>query len=317
MTRLIQLLCLLIIGMIIGCGEDLNPPSSPADGAGDTPAQVNIYNVTVGDQRVSLHWDDMAEVTGYRVFRDDGEGSEEILLTTVTIPGFEDRDVLNNQTYRYRVAALSADGLEGERSRQVSAMPALFSIIVNDNAPATVDPVLHLRLGAPADTPSMKIQKLPGDPAAFWQPFRSDLDWVFDGDDGMSQIWVEFRDNYGNLSESVCDSIIIDRSARVILLDAEPKEIVSPWTLVTIHMQAAETGGQGVVQIASQPPIQLFDDGTLPDITADDSLYTGFWVVPPGIDLDGVVVTGQFTDWLGNVSPPFPMIGTLSIHTTE
>jgi chitodextrinase len=44
------------------------------------------------------------------------------------------------------------------------------------------------------------------------------------------------------------------------------------------------------------------DDGSRGDTTADDGLYTADYVIPPGVEASGAILTGRFQDAAGNVT---------------
>ncbi|MBD3338571.1 MAG: hypothetical protein GF353_05665, partial [Candidatus Lokiarchaeota archaeon] len=98
---------------------DLNAPDSP----------TNVQAIP-GDSRITLSWNQNAELdlSHYNIYRHQNQGftpTESNLLTTVLKPASDyiDLDVINDQTYYYRISAVDSSGNESEFSNEVSAKP--------------------------------------------------------------------------------------------------------------------------------------------------------------------------------------------------
>src|SRR5262245_57223299 len=84
-----------------------------------------------GDLSVVLHWDKNSEVnlSGYRVYRSLNSGGPFVAQSPslLTAPGFCDLNVINGQTYYYRVTALTTSAEESVPSATIAVVPHLFA----------------------------------------------------------------------------------------------------------------------------------------------------------------------------------------------
>jgi cellulose 1,4-beta-cellobiosidase len=91
-----------------------------------TPQLLPPTNLTAtaGNAQVTLQWDAVPGVVGYRVKRSTTSGGPYSTLTTVTTSSYTDTAVTNGKTYYYVVSALDAS-TQSANSNQASATPAL------------------------------------------------------------------------------------------------------------------------------------------------------------------------------------------------
>lgn len=86
---------------------DVTPPSAPTALAGAPfEDQVDLAWEAAGDPETGIG--------GYKVYRDD------LFLKTTSVRTFRDGTAVQNHTYRYRVSATNGEGLEGEKSNEVT-----------------------------------------------------------------------------------------------------------------------------------------------------------------------------------------------------
>jgi fibronectin type 3 domain-containing protein/subtilisin family serine protease len=105
--------------------------SPPSGQASATPADTNApsppsgLTATPADGHVALDWTDNPErdVTGYRVYRKNADGSWSA-LTPVTASAYAHTGLSNGTTYTYRVTAHDGAGNESQPSGESSATPA-------------------------------------------------------------------------------------------------------------------------------------------------------------------------------------------------
>ncbi len=94
----------------------------PTNGALSQLPPVSQFGVAVQTDQVQIDWTPAATyaamVDGYRIYRGGLDASTSTLLTTVsaTASSFTDTTAENGQAYGYRVAAITAEQLEGESS---------------------------------------------------------------------------------------------------------------------------------------------------------------------------------------------------------
>lgn len=102
-----------------------------------TPPPVPAGLVAVaGNGKVSLTWSgvDANDLDGYHVYRDDVR----ITSTPIGTTSYVDLDLINGQTYAYRVSAIDVAGNESEKSNQVTATPEELGDQEPPNAPIGV-----------------------------------------------------------------------------------------------------------------------------------------------------------------------------------
>jgi fibronectin type 3 domain-containing protein len=114
------------VAALNGAGEgQLSNEASVSVGAVPT-APLGLM-ATAGSANVSLTWDAPEddggwEITAYRVYRGNSEGSLTLLITLGNVTAFVDNSVTNGQTYYYKVSAVNEFG-EGPASEIEDATP--------------------------------------------------------------------------------------------------------------------------------------------------------------------------------------------------
>ncbi len=100
-----------------GLESDLSVAASATTLVVEGPEPPTDLTATpISSSQIDLAWTDPGDdATSYRVFRDDS------LLGSVIATAFADTGLQPATTYRYSVASLDADGLQGPRSMEISA----------------------------------------------------------------------------------------------------------------------------------------------------------------------------------------------------
>ncbi len=301
----------LLLLLLASCGEDVNLPAFPDEGA-LLPA-ANAPVVRTGDREVRLDWDLVPGASRYHVFRDDGEGSIEEQVATLSASGWTDYDVVNHTTYRYRLAAAMSDGTEGPRSPRAFALPAIYSILIGEGQPEVATPTVSVQLGAPQGTAWMRLAEAGHLDGAVWQPFREQHSWRFIDGDGSYTLQAEYRDSLDNRSLPVSGSVVLDSQAIILGFGFTPGGVVSPSDIIQFTLSAGELGGWASAEIGSLTTVPLLDDGVAPDVLADDGLFTGRWVVSGGLDAEVMPVWGHYIDRLENEALPYLAPTTITV----
>lgn len=300
---------------LAGCVDDPGPPAhhNPLDP--DTPGSVlpgrpRNLTATVGDRRVSLQWLAPAgeAPAGYRLYRAEREGAAltaYALLDSLGGLSYADSQVTNGVEYRYRVAAVSG-GLEGERSLEVAVVPAVYAVTVEGGALATRTRQVTLALTAPAGTGLVRVANDSLFTAAAFVAFATRLAWTLTEGDGPKAVYAEFRGPFGETSGAQSVNIELDTSALIRRVsEGSGGARLVPGDTLHVAVDAGETGGAATADIAGRRSgIRLFDDGTNGDPAAGDGVYELDHVVEGGDDVVDALVSGHFTDLVGNTATP-------------
>ncbi len=282
---------------LAGCVSEINPPSFPAlddPGLGEAP---DAPTAVLGDRRVSLQWPAVeGEVDSYRIYRDEGEGSEELLVGEVADTSWMDEDVQNLTLYRYRVAGVHTDGVEGLRSEWASVVPGIFSVTINGGQASTTDTDVWLDFGAPSTAIWLRLGESQDLSGQNWLPYTAGMDWQLVGPDGPHRINVEFRDVYDNLSERVQAEILLDRVA--VIEDFRYDKVSQGQLFVEFELTAGELGGQAWAELESLTVVPLIDPES-------DGIFIGSWTAGEIGDTILTRVIGHFRDDAGNEASPF------------
>lgn len=310
-----------------GCGKN-DPASSfynPLDPGNrpDLPVPNNVL-VEAGSDRLRLTWGlpavaGSAAVDEFAVFRsrvDDAGATIErqFLLIRTTDRSYLDTSVKNGLHYVYNVAA-GDNGQFGPRSGDVTGTPALFNIILDDDAEVTRDPKLSVQFVAPAGTEAVQLSESETAPDASWRPLGQGSSWTLSAGDGPRTVYARFRLPGGSESMPVSDTIRLDTHARILSVGFTGAAVKSPGDPLHLTLDAGETGGSARVEIVGLfVALALYDDGTNGDSHAGDGVYELDTVVPGGQTVTGSVVTGRFTDAVGNEALAFDGPQRLSVQ---
>jgi len=92
-----------------------------------------------------------------------------------------------------------------------TAAPSAAAISINAGAPCTNSLNVTLSLSA-TDAAEMRVRDDPGSYGA-WETYATTKAWTLPAGDGTKTVCVQYRDDCGNMSAEVCDSITLDTVA--------------------------------------------------------------------------------------------------------
>jgi hypothetical protein len=163
------LAALLLSGLLLGaaaCDDDGDDVTGVAPGA---PANLTPFT---GDGEVILVWEAPAsgEVESDNVYALIAETGRFELIGVTTSTAFLDDDVVNGETYRYRVTAVDFDGDESDPSNEAFDTPrpdelnVLLSSVATDPATAAFDLTEGGVVAADAATATFRFEEIGGVP---------------------------------------------------------------------------------------------------------------------------------------------------------
>jgi hypothetical protein len=320
------LLALLLLLLVLSCGEDVTPPEILDLDLVDGPAPPHA---TIGDGMLTLDWTlagSEAELT--RVYKKVWPTGEEWLAASTGDSVWVDATVSNDSVYGYRLATVSDTGIESLRSSWAVLQPALFTVSINSDQIQTASYDVELRFALREDVSWVRVGAAPELEEAIWlqiDPDSAFLDWQLPGPDGYNTVYAQLRDLRGNFSEPIQDDILLDTQAAISDLVLFPIDsIVRQDYPMDFYLYTDELGGQAHVvlefdeEIHGREPviIALFDDGQGVDARANDGVYSQSQLFVEGVFIaNEVEVTGHFTDALGNAALPYLARHTLSFDT--
>ncbi len=301
----INVLLLLSVVGILSCGEK---PSGPtATSIEDFPAPPINIKASVGDRVVGLSWrhPNSGNVTKYKIYRQDSTAQTFRSIGSSDELSYIDVNLQNNRTYRYKISAVGLNGLEGRTSEAVSAVPAIYGVIINSGQKYTNSLAVNLSLTAPSTTTLVKVSNDSLFTNAEWEAFSSPKSWILSPGDGEKTVFVKFR-NVQDIEtlEANSDRIILDTEAviRQITHDAN-KRILTPADTIHFIMDTGESGGRASVDINNvRIGLELFDNGEDGDSVPNDGIYEVDYVIPTGPEVESTLVVGHFRDKAGNVA---------------
>lgn len=310
MSSFIKTVYLFLAVVLIGFGVScLEKPTNPFNTEiADFPTPPNNIRVSVGDRVVTMTWlhPDVGTVMEFKIYRQDSTNLTFRNIGSTEGLSYSDRNLNNNQEYRYQISAVGVDGLEGKPSEVVSAVPAIFGVLINSGQEFTNSRNVSLSLTAPAITTLVRVSNDSLFSNSQFQTFSRLMNWTLSRIDGPKAVFVKFRDAQDReTDEPYSDAIILDTRAtiRQVLHDGVTR-ILTPADTIHFMIIADEPGGNALVNVNGvQSGINLFDNGTNGDLVPDDGTYEVDYVIPTGPEVESTLVVGQFVDRVGNVAP--------------
>jgi fibronectin type 3 domain-containing protein len=280
----------------------------------DAPRASGLY-AHVGNRSVTLFWDDVAAAS-YRVFRRTGEDREVELEDAITDTTYVDRGLTNGLLYRYRVAAVHANGLQGDPSDPVFVVPSAYGVLAEGGAPFVTETDVSLTLSAPDGTTSMRFGEQADLSDVSWRPFAVSGTVRIAPGDGLRTIHAQFLDPNGNESAVVSDQITLDTRAEILSVSQDAGATpVAPGETVRFTVVTGEVDGEASIDVdGARSGIALFDDGAHGDGGANDGTYAVDWIVPADVEVRNAVVFGNFRDAAGNEAEPGTATEPLTIN---
>lgn len=320
MKRLAPLALTLLAFAACTKDHDLDRAKSPIDpyyGGISAPVPDGL-TAKVGSRRITLSWE-LADSTHansivkYRIYRRVASAEAELADSSATSPAAM-RGLVNNQLYRFSVASVLSNGLESRRSEEISAVPSVFGIVINDGREKTGDLSVNLAFEAPDGTSGLQVANSSLLDDAAVQPFAATRTWQVPAGDGEKQVWARFLDPEGNPSEPVSDIITLDTRAQISELTFTPSS-AQPGQTIHFSLQAGEPHGSASVELGERDKVlALQDDGSAGDRAAHDGVYELDYVVEENLELLSGLVTGKFTDEVGNDAAARIASTRLTIH---
>ncbi len=173
--------------------------------------------------------------------------------------------------------------------------PVPVSLSINNGQEYTNNPNKSVTLDIVAkDALEMRISQR-GTSVGVWEPYVKEKTIALDGNDGKKYIAVFFRDEAGNVSDPLVDSITLDRTPPVpvsLTIDDGSGYTKNPDKKVTLHIMARDAE---YMMIGNNPS---FDDGKWIKYSIEYPNY-----ILPGNDGEKTVFI-KFKDETGNISPP-------------
>jgi fibronectin type 3 domain-containing protein len=305
---------LILAGLQTGCFESVT--EAPLEIPGDEIMAPQGLAALVGDGTVTISWGAVDGAQRYRVYRSVDTGGLFERLAETTDTSCVDADVQNGRLYFYAVSSVSAKRLEGKRSVEIVASPAVYAISINGGTAATRSVSAVLALTAPETTAYMLISNDAAGAEGEWESYEGAHGWTLGGSDGAKNVYARFRDRSGALSPVVSSSITLDRFAMIESIETSPvPRLYRPGAAAHFRMrvEGSERGGEAKISFESfGGSVDLYDNGMGGDPAAGDGVYEADFVLPASIRGTDLAVAGSFVDAAGNEAPPFESLDRIS-----
>jgi fibronectin type 3 domain-containing protein len=309
---------------VASCSTYTPTPIQP-ETQGSLPAPDKLV-VKVGNGFIELTWtyDDSSLVKEYRIYRKNQDESTFRQIASTKPRKYRDDRLTNGVSYQYEIAAVSKSGAEGEHSKTIAAIPAIYSIVLSGGAKYINRQNVPITITAPQNTTLMMLANDSLFANANWEPFASTRTWELTFGDGVKSVYAKFRNNDDQeTAKPVKAEIILDTSALIKFIDENSQgKILKAGDKLHIRLSAGETKGNATADIVDASDgsngrelnIRLYDDGTNDDRTRDDGIYEADYTVRTGLEVLNAYVYGHFTDAAGNVAPAATSPGRVTIQ---
>jgi len=298
---------LILAGIQAGCFESVT--EAPLELAESDIAPPQGLNARVADGTVTIDWRPVEGARRYRVYRsvDGTDRIERVAETSDT--AYVDTDVQNGRLYFYAVSSVSTKNLEGARSVEIAASPAIYAIVINGGTVVTGSRAVTLTLTAPETTAYMRISSDEAVSSAEWESYMRTRTWPLDEPDGAKILYAQFMDGSGAFSPVVSSSIVLDRYAMIESIGISPvPRLYQPGATAHFRMRVEGDEGGGKASASFENyggSVDLYDNGHGGDAAVGDGVYEADFVFPESIRGIDLAVTGSFVDVAGNEAPPF------------
>jgi len=311
---------LLSVAVIIGCSRYIESEDPVRSLPGEVPVPVNLVARVSNAGTVTLSWEvsDSASVARFRIYISDSTQSSYTLRDSTGSFSMTVDGLLANQRYFFKVAAVINEGLQGELSGAVSAKAMFLSITIANGKEYTNSRNVLIQINAPPETSHLMLSEdSTFADAVYVQFIGTQTSFTLSEGDGDKTVYARLLFGDGSQSgEPLFDDITLDTHARIDSVFFTPTGITfSPGDTVTFGLDAGESGGTARVSFTGVGEVKLFDDGTNGDLTADDGIYHGNWIVPVTFTLYNGSVTGSFNDAAGNVAAQITAQQLLNINS--
>ena len=278
--------------------------------------------ILVGADTLTLSWeyDALFDYAGFAVYRSEDDGASWRKIATVASPPYVDTDLRTGVVYWYRVAGISAGGIEGNRSEIILARATVYTATINGGDTYTNSRDVQILFTAPVATNNVRYSEDQTFTDVQWQGYvhQTLYPYTLSTGDGVKTVYAQFRDEGGNQTETFSGSIILDTFAEISALDFTPKSPPIP-PGGTVHFQIETTGNEldGFVHVfvegMGQSPITVLDDGVGGDPTGADGIYEIDYTFPQFFRGTNMRMSAIFFDAAGNESAEREFADNLSM----
>jgi fibronectin type 3 domain-containing protein len=301
-------LILVLSVLAVGCLNDIEEASLEL--AGTEIAAPAGLTARVSDGTVHLEWRSVSGASSYRLYRATGQPLDPTRIAETADTSYTDSNLVNGRVYYYSVAAVTAGPLEGSPSDQITAVPSVYSILINGGTEVTSSRSVTLEITGPSTTALMKIGHDPDLTGAVWETFYSARSWLLEEEDGLKTVYALFQDAGGTISPVTSAAITLDTYAEITGLEISESSPFTPGSILHFVMNVGndERGGEALVRIEGfSLQIPLFDNGNGGDPTRGDGVYETSYRMPLYVRGHDLTVTGDFLDAAGNRATSFEM----------
>lgn len=321
LSRFIPLVCAALAFQ--ACGKDHDPDSvkNPADPSqsGISAPTPSIKSAEVGTRAVTLDWDlsdstRVGRIRKYRVYKRLISQTEVELTDSTAAPPLTLGGLVNGLDYRVSVSAVLDTGLEGKRSEEVSAVPAVFGMVIADGRERTASQQPAVTFQAPTGSTGLQISNDPDLSLVPVQPFATTRSWQLTPGDGLKTVYARFYDAQGNPSVRVSDTVTLDTRADILSVSFTPQN-AQPGQTLHVVIVTGEAHGTARARLGDGGrELILRDDGAGGDHVADDGTYELDYVIEDDLELLDALVTATFNDEVGNDATRRIAAERLTVH---
>ncbi len=311
MFRKLQII-LLVTALALGAGLNACLDEVPEDLTAPyplIPIPTGLSAVMTQDS-VTLYWlaDTDFDFSGFAVYRSENEGFSWTKAGEVFTSPFGDGALRPGTVYLYRGAGLDAAEVEGSRSDPLVVRSSIFAIAINNGDEFTNQRQAEIFFSAPASTQYVRFSENPDLTGAAWYNFQLSSNFTLSEGDGQKVVYAGFIDEFGNLTDKVSDTIVLDTQASIDSLIFSPASPVPPGASMhfRVVVTGAETSGNAYITIPGLgADITARDDGTGGDGQAGDGIYEKDFTLPSNFRGTDILIMAVFIDAAGNQSEEF------------
>ncbi len=271
----------------------------------------------------TLAWEiqDSTVVKRFRIYLTDSAGQNtHVKDSTIGVSFVKTVTGLQaNQRYFFQIAAVGLQGIEGGKSvPPLAVTSAIYSIAINNGALFTNTQTVNITPNVPTAVTHIMLSEDSTLSGVQFEPLQNPQSFRLSDGDGVKHVFARFLYNDGTQTDTpVSDSITLDTHAQIDSVFFAPANVsFTPGQSIVFGLNAGEPGGTATVSFAGSGDISLLDDGVSPDVTANDGIYTGRYIVPSDMAVTAGVVTGAFTDRAGNQAQKISARQKLTITNT-
>ena len=306
MKKIISILMIAALALAAGCEREIDSRTPTRSLPDPLPAPFNV-SVELADRAVTLNWEmtDSSRVNRFRVYQTETDTASYILRDSTTAYTITISDLSVNKVYLFRVAAVDGNHIEGSRSAAVTTLVGLMQLSINDGDDYTNGRDVQLRLTTTGTATHVILSEdsLFGD--TDYRSFASLVNFTLSDGDELKKVYAGFIFADGSRSASpVSDEIILDTRVEIdsVFFAPDQASFVTGES-ITLGLDAGAYGLDGVeLDGTAADSVKLYDDGTGGDAAAGDGIYTADYIIPEGMALANVQVTGRFVDAAGNTA---------------